>query len=216
MCQYFFYEHVLNLDFSYSDYKKFVAGAIKGKSPSVNAQSKFYFAHQGQKFPILDGRYNAAEYQQTIAPPIELFHPVFAQFRAKLADTEMIVPDDIVRDTASLLRSSSAIEVSEQPRTQQSRTLLSKILKQSFLQAVNLDRTSADHIALCGDTTVDEMAAVAIVEETSELGTGGSEPSVQGSFSYIKFWVDETVGFSHHHVLPSSLAVLSLTASANS
>ncbi|KAJ6616925.1 hypothetical protein B0H10DRAFT_1722365, partial [Mycena sp. CBHHK59/15] len=59
---------------------------------SVNAQSKSYNAHQGKKFPILDGCYNAAENKRTIAPPIELFHSVFAQFQAQLADTEMVVP----------------------------------------------------------------------------------------------------------------------------
>ncbi|KAG7440334.1 uncharacterized protein BT62DRAFT_629687 [Guyanagaster necrorhizus] len=173
-------------------YKLVVAGARKCESPSVNAQSQSYNAYQGNKFPILDGRYNATAYGQTIAPPIELFHPVFAQFRANLADTEIVIPEDIVRDTASLMRSSSAIQVSEQPRTQQSWMLLSNILNQSFHQAVNFDRTLADHIYLCGDTTVDETAAVVIVEEKSELGAGGSEPSVQGSFSYLKFWADAT------------------------
>ncbi len=93
------------------------------------------------------------------------------------------------------MRSSSAIHVSEQPRTQESQTLLSKILKQSFLHPADLYHPSAD-IALCENTTVDETAAVVIVEEMSELGAGGSELSVQGSFSYIRFWVDTTVGFS--------------------
>ncbi|PBK61258.1 hypothetical protein ARMSODRAFT_997450 [Armillaria solidipes] len=172
-------------------YESVVAGTNKGNSPSASAQPEAYNAHQGKSLAILDGRYNAAENQQTIAPPIELFHPVFAQFRAKLADTEMVVPEDIVRDTASLMRSSSAIHVSEQPRTQESQTLLSKILKQSFLHAADLCHPSAD-ITLCRNATVNETAAVVIVEEMSELGAGGSEPSVQGSFSYIKFWVDAT------------------------
>ncbi|KAK0447483.1 uncharacterized protein EV420DRAFT_1622434 [Desarmillaria tabescens] len=124
-----------------------------------------------------------------MAPPIELFHPVFARFRAKLADTE-VVPEAIVRDTVSLMRSMSAIRASEQP---QGRTMLSEILKQPFLRAVDLDSsTSTDHIALCGETTVDEMAAVVILEEEDELGAGGSEPSVRGSFSYMKFWADGT------------------------
>ncbi|PBK86627.1 hypothetical protein ARMGADRAFT_1066525 [Armillaria gallica] len=172
-------------------YESVVAGTNKGKSPPASAQPDSYNAHQGKSLAILDGRYNAASDQQTIAPPIELYHPVFAQFRAKLTDTEIVIPEDIVRDTASLMRSSSAIHVSEQPRTQQSHTLLSKILKQSFLHPADLYHPSAD-IALCGNTAVDETAAVVIVEEMSELGAGGSEPCVQGSFSYIKFWVDAT------------------------
>ncbi|KAJ6610940.1 hypothetical protein B0H10DRAFT_1919177 [Mycena sp. CBHHK59/15] len=173
-------------------YENVVASASKGKSPSVNAQSKSYNTYQGQKVPILDGRYNALKNRQTIAPPVELFHPVFACFRARLEEATTEVAEDIVRDTASLMRSSSAIQVSEQPRTQNTRTSLAKILKQSFLQVVNLDRTSADHIALCADTAVHETAAVVVVEEKSELGAGGSEPSVQGSFSYMKFWADPT------------------------
>ncbi|KAJ7857800.1 hypothetical protein B0H14DRAFT_2750393 [Mycena olivaceomarginata] len=173
-------------------YENVVASASKGKSPSVNAQSKSYNNYQGQKVPILDGRYNALKNRPTIAPPVELFHPVFACFRARLEEATAEVPEDIVRDTANLMRSSSAIQVSEQPRTQNTRTSLAKILKQSFLQVVNLDRTSADHIALCTDSAVHETAAVVIVEEKSELGAGGSEPSVQGSFSYLQFWADPT------------------------
>ncbi len=179
----------------YSEYENVITGTIKDKSPSASAKSEAYNAHQGKSLAILDGRYNAAEDQQTIAPSIELFHPVFAQFRAKLADTEIFIPEDITRDTASPTRSSSALHVFEQPRTQESQTLLSKILKQPFLHPADLYHPSAD-IALCENTTVDETAAVVIVEEMSELGAGGSEPSVQGSFSYIKFWVDATVGFS--------------------
>ncbi|KAG7442084.1 uncharacterized protein BT62DRAFT_922901 [Guyanagaster necrorhizus] len=159
-----------------------VAGASKSESPSVNAQSHSYNAHQGNRFPILDGCYNATASKQTVAPPIEFFHPVFAPSlwtqRWTSLKLSFVIP--------------SAIQVSEQPCTQQNRTLLSKILNQSFFQAVNLDRTSEDHIALCGGTTIDETAAVVIVEKESELGEGGSEPSVQGSFSYIKFWADIT------------------------
>ncbi|KAJ7241717.1 hypothetical protein B0H12DRAFT_42281 [Mycena haematopus] len=172
-------------------YQTVVDSVSKGKSPSVNAQSRSYNAYQGQKIPLLDGRYNATKNTQTIAPPVELFHPVFASFRARL-EALTDVPEDIVRDTASLMRASSAIQVSEQPRTQNTRTCLAKILKQAFFQVVNLDRTSSDHIALCVDTVVHETAAAVIVEEKSELGAGGSEPSVQGSFSYMNFWADVT------------------------
>ncbi|KAK0226662.1 hypothetical protein IW262DRAFT_1457897 [Armillaria fumosa] len=108
-----------------------LANIIKGNFPSASAQPEAYNAHQGKSLAIFDGRYNAVANQQTIAPPIEIFHPVFT--RAKLADTEMVIPEDIIHDIARFMRSSSAIRVSEQSR---SHTLLSKILKQSSLHAV--------------------------------------------------------------------------------
>ncbi|KAJ7218242.1 hypothetical protein B0H12DRAFT_1241655 [Mycena haematopus] len=148
---------------------------------------------KGQEVPILDGCYNALKSTQTIAPPVELFHPVFACFRARLEDAMTEVPEDIVRDTASLMRTSSTIQVSDQPRTQNTRTPLVEILKQSFLRVVDLDCTSPDHIA---DIAENETAAVVFVEETSELGAGRPDPSVQGSFSYMKYWASPTAAHS--------------------
>ncbi|GLB44376.1 hypothetical protein LshimejAT787_1700030 [Lyophyllum shimeji] len=119
-------------------------------SPSASAQSDKYLKHQGSTFPILDGRWDpSAGSPATQAPPIELFHPVFAEFRAKFSDITTPTPDEVIRKTASLVRSVSAIAPTEQ------------------------------------------TTALVLVEEKDELGIDGSEPSVQGSFSYAKFWADD-------------------------
>lgn len=112
-----------------------VPSRTKVRQPAPNVR---LITHIKVTASILDGRHNSAPDQQTIAPPIELFQSVFARFRANLADTEMILPEDIIRDTASLMRSCSAIHISEQPRTQENQMLLSKILRQSFLHPVDL------------------------------------------------------------------------------
>ncbi|KAF5369674.1 hypothetical protein D9615_010238 [Tricholomella constricta] len=110
----------------------------------------------------------------TQAPAIELFHPVFAEFFARADDNTTDIPDTVVCGTASLMRSVSAISTTESTRTD-SRKSLSTILGQSSWQT----RTW---------TGAAETTALALLEERGELGVGGCEPSVQGSFSYAKFW----------------------------
>jgi hypothetical protein len=162
----------------------------------LNTKSVQYREYQGGQFPILDGRYTPSENSPaTQGPPIEIFHPIFAEFRALATDHTIEIPYKVISDTASLMRSASAIRPMEDNRTLSSRMALSSVLGRCFVQNTNPDRTSADHVAL-GTTkrfSRPEPTALALVEEKGEMGTGG-DPSVQGCFSYTKFWLGEDVG----------------------
>lgn len=161
----------------------------------MNTKSTQYRQYQSGLFPILDGRYAPLKGSPaTQAPPIEIFHPVFAQFRVLVADVTTEIPPELISETASFMRSVSAIRPIENTRTLPSRLTLSSILGKSFVQNVNHDGTSADHVVL-GTTERfrrPEATALALVEEKGEMGASG-DPSVQGSFSYTKFWLGEEV-----------------------
>ncbi|EGO20021.1 hypothetical protein SERLADRAFT_478633 [Serpula lacrymans var. lacrymans S7.9] len=62
-------------------------GALTGKFPSANTKTDNYCAHQGQETPILDGCYT-----RSLAPPIEPYHHVFAEFKVNIRDTSLHAP----------------------------------------------------------------------------------------------------------------------------
>ncbi|KAJ3795603.1 hypothetical protein GGU11DRAFT_837427 [Lentinula aff. detonsa] len=150
------------------DFSKYVKGVMEGKTPSVAAKSSNYNEIQGSDVPLLDGRFNGRAGGQTAAPPIEIYHPAFGAFSKRCKDPELEVPNDVLCHTASLLRSVSKISVQEAPRDLETRVILAKILGVSCEHSIN--------------------AAPVLVEVKGELGVDGSDPSVQASFSYARFY----------------------------
>ncbi|KAE9382671.1 hypothetical protein BT96DRAFT_798442, partial [Gymnopus androsaceus JB14] len=122
---------------------------------------------------ILDGRFSdKPEEPGTAAPPIQIYDPVFGSFLKRVNDNDE-VPDKILRSTAELLRSASTIKTAESPRDSE-----------------NL--TSADYM-LAQHTPFNVNAAPIMAEVKSELGSGGSDPSVQSGFSYARFYCSPEV-----------------------
>ena len=58
-------------------------------------------------------------------------------------------------------------------------------------QASNQDGTTPDFVVY--QAVLSDAAAVVICEVKSELGTGGSDPSVQLSFSFGRYWASDDV-----------------------
>ncbi|KAJ3782759.1 hypothetical protein GGU10DRAFT_297341 [Lentinula aff. detonsa] len=169
------------------DFSKYVKGVMEGKTPSVAARSTHYNEIQGSDIPLLDGRFNGRAGGQTVAPPIEIYHPVFGAFSERCKDPKLEVPNDVLCDTASLLRSVSKISVQEAPRDPETRGILAKILGVSFEHVVNTDETSCEF--MCVQHTPQSInAAPALFQIKGELGNGGSDPSVQASFYYARFY----------------------------
>nr|VWP00791.1 Phosphate:H symporter (Phosphate:H symporter, variant) [Ganoderma boninense] len=142
--------------------------------PATRAQPSRYVEYQTGDAPILDGRYGEMG-RQTLAAPVEIYHPVFAGFVANVKDESLDVPEDVVRATASFMTSMSKISTSDAPRTESVPPGWMKTTSSPI--AVILPRFGP--------------AALAIVEVKNELGFSG-EPSVQGSFTYLDFWKGES------------------------
>lgn len=165
---------------------------MKGPTPSNAAKSGDYRQIQGSDIPLLDGRLHDEAGHQTAAPPIEIYHPVFGNFSKNSKDLNLQIPEDVLRLTASLLRSTSRISVREAPRESASREILAKILNVSLEHVSNQDQSSADYMSP-QHTPLNVSAAPIIVEVKGELGFGGSDPSVQSSFSYARFYCSPEV-----------------------
>ncbi|PCH34829.1 hypothetical protein WOLCODRAFT_165848 [Wolfiporia cocos MD-104 SS10] len=157
-------------------------------TPSANCNPANYYTHQNGIFAILDGRYGDSP--NTIAPPVEIYHPVFASFVAEDRYDALDLPTDFVQKVAKLLRTVSQIATIEKSRQATTRSLLSDLLNLTIVQMVNRNSTSADYIVTYhrGSQPLG-AAAIAIIEEKSELGSSG-DASVQGSFSFIEHWAD--------------------------
>ncbi len=94
------------------------------------------------------------------------------------------------------MESVSQIKTDEVRRQATTRSLLSNLLSATFGQLVNSDKTSADHVhSYSRERSPLGLAGLAIVEEKAELGSSG-DGSVQGSFSYIHFWMDASQAVS--------------------
>ncbi|PBL01918.1 hypothetical protein ARMGADRAFT_914581 [Armillaria gallica] len=162
---------------------------VNRDSPSSNSRPSHYIRNQASDTAILDGRYDPANSTPTVAPPIQLYHPVFADFLGTMDDTSDL-PEDLVVETGKLMRSASGIAVLESSRSLPSRTYMSNILGFSLSQSVNLT-TSAVHAILHIRTSPPVQTAIlATVEEKSELGSGG-DVTTQGGCSYTAFWLSK-------------------------
>ena len=92
------------------------------------------------KTPIYDGCYDATVPTDTIAPPIQLFHPVFGHFIDDLSNN-LCVPPEIVKATVRYMRASSAIYDNEAIRRAALEPHLGRILGNGMGTVVNPDGT---------------------------------------------------------------------------
>ncbi|KAG7098113.1 hypothetical protein E1B28_000084 [Marasmius oreades] len=165
--------------------KNFRGHKTKGKMPS----SDYAENQSSPDVALLDGRFVSRSPVETTAPPIELYHRAFAQFTALARDPAFQLPDDddILSNTAALIRSCSEIETYKGLRNSNIREILGRILGLSF-DVLNDDVSAAGYIAPCKTSSEFVTAALVIAEIEGELGSTDTDPSVQASFSFTRFY----------------------------
>ncbi|KAF8120874.1 hypothetical protein EV363DRAFT_1406768 [Boletus edulis] len=155
------------------------------------AKSSQYFAIQGnQTKRIYDGRYNVARPANTNGPPIQLFNPAFAYFSSKAFDPEYHVPKEFIQDVIGFMATFAAIHCSEVDRTKHLHPSLAKIIGWPIVAAENRDRTVPDAVVNSYSYGHHRLFLI-ISEEKNEFGDGGSDPSVQASFSFQRVMSQE-------------------------
>ena len=117
-----------------------------GKPPSRAARSKDYAGLQREpNFAIYDGRY-APEAGTTVAPPIQIFHPVFEGFIRRLEDPTLRPIRDFLVLVQQFMAEASKIRSLERDRAEKYRDMLRQILRFVFHTASNIDKTEADGV----------------------------------------------------------------------
>jgi hypothetical protein len=152
-----------------------------------SSASKFpAFKNEQQKRPIMNGRP-----MENHGLPVHLFHPVFSRFQHTLADHNVVLTADDYAETHEYISVSAELYDREQLRQ--------KAILKSLNAAIHFDLLGIN-LEGCGTIvtpTADNHNAIAgFYELKNEIGTGNSDPAIQGALLYRKAWVADEVRYA--------------------
>jgi len=176
-------------------YQKIVS--TPGKSPSAGAKSKEYAegqALEGQA--IHDGRLPPNPKFFTVAPPVQIYHPIFDQFTQRLSDPSVQPTNNDIKQAQDLMHSLSYIGTNEPSRNAMIRHKLREILDVDVRQEPNDDGTSSDgiHMFVVNGFRI----PLSHMEFKKELGDGASDPSTQVGLSMKRAWIQKAVSLTFY------------------
>ena len=159
-------------------------------APAHSAKSSNYIKSQIE-YSIRDSRYNANKPRTSVAPPIQLFHPVFGHFLDDIKSNRAL-PDNIILQTVEYMKAASAIYESEEKCRKVLTPLLCTILDVNIQMILNEDKTNPDGIVeLVKKNMLHFM--IFLLEDKNEFGDGGSDPSTQAGLSAGRCWAQSRV-----------------------
>lgn len=183
------HEYIGKLTWVQVDRENTLKAAREGKNPSSAARN-FKETQEGDH-PIPNGRPDHGL-------PIGLHHSVFDQFRE---DVKCTVDDTITaqqyRQIATLIDISMRQYDLQEQRVKRRRSSLRTLLGMAVEVVVTDCGTKSDAVVMvpCG-------AFLVILEVKNEIGTGGSDPSFQGSLSYRMYWSQDRVSTDNDAKVP--------------
>jgi hypothetical protein len=116
---------------------------------------------------------------------------VFSQFQRVFQDRDTRPSAEELAATHQLVAAAAAIYQTEKERTTAIMPLLSKLIGYDLINVRNEDQSISDGVAISNCSG--KSATVALAEKKNELGTGGSDPTIQGALSYRKTWIQKSV-----------------------
>jgi hypothetical protein len=167
-------------------------------TPSEGARSTGYRKIQGDVAQaIYDGRRAPAGPIPTVAPPIQIFHPVFDHFIYLVNDPDFQPTIDDIKDVQELMYFASEVGRMEEGQgglNEGLRMCLSRILQAEVHAEPNDDGTIVDGVITLqiGDARIMYL----ILELKRELGEGGSDPTTQAGLSMKRSWIEPSVGYN--------------------
>lgn len=187
-----------------------------GQSPSTAAKSRDYFKIQSDPtLAIHDGLYPDPEIYKyftplttiapppmTIAPPIQIYHPIFSRFLRMANDEKTDLSPEVLERVRDYMNFASSIKRNENQTNVKYRQELTKVLGITINEELDADKTSTD-----GGVMVDvgdyERIAPLLVELKCIFGEGGCDPSIQAGYSMRRSWIQPYVSYHlySHHVL---------------
>ena len=143
-------------------------------------------------YSIYDGRYEADHPRTSVAPPVQLFHPVFGHF---LDDVKSggPVPDETTRLTWDYMKSASAVYASEEERRWELTPLLCGVLGVRLNIHSMILNENPDGIT----ELITNPGPILLLLSKNELGEGGFHPLTQIDFSVASCWAKSRVNDSH-------------------
>ena len=170
-------------------FQNVISRILKAVAPADSAKSSYYTKSQ-IAYSIYDGRYKANRPRTSVAPPVQLFHPVFGHFLDSV-QSNLALSDDIVRQTTEYMKATSAIYESEVTRRKVLTPLLCAILDVNIQMILNEDKTNPGGIVEAAKNML--LFLTFLKEDKNEFGEGGSDPSTQAGLSVGRCWAQSRV-----------------------
>ncbi|KAF4586611.1 hypothetical protein EYR40_010623 [Pleurotus pulmonarius] len=171
-------------------YNTTIAQSRRSQTPSEISKPANYRQNQANaETLLLDGRYHSLDAENTVAPPVELYHPAFSQFLTDVADPTLEVPGELIPKVAKLMDLASAIYGGEETRRRTLQGPLNDVLDCALERASNIDDTapypSGSQVLV---NVVGKPTVICIAEIDSEFGEGSTDVTTQVSFSMQRTW----------------------------
>ncbi|KAF7975871.1 hypothetical protein HWV62_8265 [Athelia sp. TMB] len=119
---------------------------------------------------------------------IELYHPIFDEFRTALRKSTPIAPRDYEL-AASICTHGANIYKTESDREDELYQLLDGILDVQLTHPRAAGPNSAWADGVVTVTTQGMVGYLATIETKNEIGSGHCDPAIQASFSYKTYWI---------------------------
>ena len=168
---------------------------------NVGAKSNEYRKSQGSDaLVIYDGRRDLNT--PTIAPPIQLFHPIFDDFTEKVNNPHFLPTFDDLESVHKLMSDMCKINPVETPYGGTIRERLGKILDVTIREEQLPDGSRPDGTVMV--ETGGARVPFLIAELKREMGEGGCDASSQVSIAMRRSWAHQSVGYNCIHLGPMS------------
>jgi len=156
-------------------------------TPSAGAKLAAYAELQSQPGTTIYDGMVAPKGSGTTAPPIHLYHSIFAKFYKFLAEAPLAMTEDYLRLTYSFMLAAATIYSTEDDRISETKGLLNRLLNTSLHSEKNSDGTWPDSMEVV--VVEDSRIPPLIGEWKKGKAEGGSDASLQGSLSYRNAWL---------------------------
>ncbi|CAI2183281.1 9445_t:CDS:1, partial [Funneliformis geosporum] len=156
------------------------------KPPSVSARHSVFFKEvQNPSSAILNHRP-----YKCLGPPVFFYNKVFNKFVTDFRNEDLPISKVVLEMVDPLIQDMSKGYDSEDDRLDCFEKYLRKIIW-PIEKISNKDKTSSDGVVTEPVESFHESALLFLLEIKNEIGTGFSDPTIQGSLSYVRRWAQE-------------------------
>lgn len=176
--------------------------ANPGITPAEGSKATEYARVQARKsYAIHDGRLPDAANFATVAPPIQIFHPIFDTFLQHIEDPSTHPNEELLILTQRFMHLLSVVGLSENERDEDIRTALTDILGLDIYEELNANRSATGGVHVYWVNKSSVRVPLLIMELRRELGDGNSDPSTHASLTMRRSWIQADVSLIIHSSL---------------
>lgn len=161
---------------------------VRGMGPPSTVAARHEFFKQQRKEIILNGRP-----PNCVGPPIFLYHEVFSKFSSDFNNENLDLSNGLCAWTSELIETMANEHINEDSRKNAFINHITEFIGK--LLEVRIEDGSSNDGMLLIETACGENGLRIIHEIKNEIGEGGSDPTIQATLSYSKYWAQEQVYF---------------------